>query len=204
MSPDTSDRLWCMSKLIVSVFVSADGFCAGPDDDLSVLPFHPVFNDHNLRLLEGAGTLLAGRRGFLDFVSYWPGVADDPGTDPVERAISRRNDAVGKLVVSDTLDAGDTGPWQPTTTIVPRADAADAVATRKRSGTGDVVIFGGRTTWAPLLAAGLVDELQLLVGAGLAGAGTPLFAGVGPVALDLLDSRRLEGTPVVLNRYAPA
>lgn len=192
-----------MSKLIVSVFVSADGFCAGPGGDLSALPFHPVFNDHNLRLLEDAGTLLAGRRGFEDFVSYWPDVADDSEADPVERAISRRNATIDKLVVSDTYVVTDAGPWAPTTTVVGRSNAADAVATRKQSGVGDIIIFSGRTTWAPLLAAGLVDELQVLVGAGLAGDGVPLFAGDGPVALDLLDTRRLDNTPVVLTRYAP-
>ena len=62
-------------------------------------------------------------------------------------------------------------------------------------------MFGSRTLWNDLLAAGLVDQLHLMVGAAMLGCGTPAFTGSVP-RLRLLDSRRREGSDNVLLRYA--
>ena len=53
------------------------------------------------------------------FRSYWPPIADDDSADPVEREISRRNNAIEKIVVSDTLRPEETAPWTETTRILP-------------------------------------------------------------------------------------
>jgi dihydrofolate reductase len=63
-------------------------------------------------------------------------------------------------------------------------------------------VFGSRTLWNDLLTGSLVDELHLLIGPALLGGGTPLFAGHSRVALRLLESRTLENSELVLNRYA--
>ena len=51
-------------------------------------------------------------------------------------------------------------------------------------------MFGSRTVWTDLLAAGLVDELYVMVGAAVLAGGTPAFR-PGP-ALHLLDVTRRE------------
>ncbi len=72
---------------------------------------------------------------------------------------------------------------------------------------GDVLAFGSFRTWNPLLVAGLVDELHVLVGPALLGAGMPLLAesaldGAGRVPLRLLRTRQLADSTLVLHRYA--
>jgi len=56
--------------------------------------------------------------------------------------------------------------------------------------------------WNDLRVGGLVDELHVMVGPALPGAGTPVFGGPSPVALRLPESRVLDGSQIVLTRYA--
>lgn len=87
---------------------------------------------------------------------------------------------------------------------MPRADAT-AVATELRSGDGgDILVVGSRTMWNHLLVAGLVDELHLMLGPALLGAGTAVFAGSTPVPLRLLESRVLDESSLILARCASA
>ncbi|WP_163507139.1 dihydrofolate reductase family protein [Fodinicola acaciae] len=47
---------------------------------------------------------------------------------------------------------------------VSRAEAPKEIARLKQGSGGDLLMFGSATTWNPLLAEGLVDELIVLVG----------------------------------------
>jgi dihydrofolate reductase len=191
-----------MRKLIVTNIISVDGYYSGPGDNVMALPFDPAFDDYNAERLRAAGTLLLGRKSFDGFKDYWPPVADDPNVREVEREISRLNGAIPKVVISDTLTQDRTAPWTDTT-IVPRADAHEYVAAMKREQGKDILVFGSHTMWNDLLAAGLVDELHLMVGPSLLGAGIPLFEGHPEVPLRLLDARVLDESQLVLTRYAP-
>ena len=94
--------------------------------------------------------------------SFWPPVADDPEATEDQREISRRDNAIEKIVVSDSLTAGETDPWRDTTRIVPRADARAAVTELKRSSGDDVLVFGSRMLWNELLTAGLPARYENL------------------------------------------
>src|SRR5688500_10779416 len=166
-----------MRKLIVVNIISVDGFYSGPNDDLMAMPFDTTFSDYNAERLRAADTLLLGRRSFEGFRDYWPRIADDPGQPPVEREISRLDNAIEKVVVSDTLTDDDLGPWTDTTRIVRRADAHDAVAELKRASGREILVFGSHVMWNDLLLAGLVDELHLMIGSAFLGGGVPVYRG---------------------------
>lgn len=191
-----------MRKIIVSMLISLDGYHEGPGKNVLALPFDEGFSAYNLQRLRSADTLLLGRTSFEGFRDYWPDVAQDESQDEVEREISRRNSAIEKVVVSDTLAPAQTEPWQDTSRIVSRADGRSVAADLRNGEGGDVLVFGSRTMWNHLLVAGLVDELHVMVGPALLGGGTPIFEGSSPVSLRLLESRVLDASQLVLNRYA--
>jgi dihydrofolate reductase len=191
-----------MRKLIVCNIISADGFYSGPNDDVMAMPFDTTFSDYNLERLRAADTLLLGRRSFEGFRDYWPPIADDPTQPAVEREISRLDNAIDKVVVSDSLTDADLGPWT-STTIVRRADAHAAIARLKEGPGREILVFGSHVLWNDLLQARLVDELHLMIGAAFLGSGVPVFEGLR-TNLRLLDARVLDTSQLILARYATA
>ena len=200
-----------MRKLIVANIVSLDGYFEGPGGNVMALPMDGFFDEHNLERLRAADTLLLGARTYMGFKAYWPAVADNPGLSPavannpevadLHRETGRRNNEIQKVIVSDSLTADDTAPWTKTTTIVRRADVHRLIAELKARPGKDILTFGSRTLWNNLLAAGLVDELHLMVGAAVLGGGTPAF-GTGPLPpLRLVDVRCRDGSDNLLVRY---
>jgi dihydrofolate reductase len=189
-----------MRKLIVCNIVSLDSYYEGPGKDVMALPFDEAFDEYNAERLRAADTLLLGRRSFEGFKSYWPPIADKSDVRPVEREISRRNNAIDKVVISDSLTAEQTAPWR-NTRIVKRADSRQEVAALKRKRGKEILVFGSHMLWNDLLVAGLVDELHLMIGPALLGAGTPAFERGSRVALRLLEARTLRDSELVLVRY---
>lgn len=190
-----------MRKLIVCNLVSVDGFYAGPNDDVMAMPFDNGFSDYNAERLRAANLLLLGRKSFEMFRGYWPAIAGDPDQPEVEREVSRLNTAIEKLVVSDTLMLDETGGWGPVS-VARRAKAHAEIAARKRAPGREMLVFGSRQLWNGLLGAGLVDELHLMIGAGLVGEGARAFETAGRHSLRLLESRPFENSNLTLVRYA--
>lgn len=190
-----------MRKLIVTNIVSLDGFFEGPGKNVMAMPFDEAFDKYNAERLRVADTLLVGRSTFDGLKSYWPPLADDPDAPAVEREIAKLLNGIDKVVISDTLTAEETPPWV-TSRIVSRADAAAEVAALKRRPGADILVVGSHHAWNALLAAGLVDELHLMIGPAFVGGGTPAYEGTSPVGLRLLESRTLENSQLVLARYS--
>lgn len=199
-----------MRKLIVAAIISLDGYFDGAGADVWAMPMDGFFDAHNLQRMRAADTLLFGRTTFEAFLDFWPPVAADPSVsravqlDPRvadrHREIGERCGTTPKVVISDSLTPAQTGVWADTTSIVPRADTLRAVAELKRRPGRDILMFGSRTVWTNLLNAGLVDELHLMIGAVVLGAGTPAFD--HPVSgLRLFDVERHPGSDNVVLRY---
>lgn len=196
-----------MRKLIVSNLISLDGFIAGPDGDLMVMPFDESFSQRNVELLRGADTLLLGRRTYTEFAGYWPAVVNDREQPDVEREIARLNAKARKVVVSEILTGGS-GAWADTTEVLHPRELAKGVAGLKAqprkpgTKTKNIVTFGSATLVRSLLQLGLVDELRLQIGANAVGHGTPLFGGPIPGRLTLVDASVPEGSQNAVLTYA--
>ena len=189
-----------MRKLIVCNVMSLDGYYEGQGKNVMVMPLDEAFDAYCAERLRAAGTLLLGRTTYDGFKGFWPSVADDPSFTPTQREISRRDNEIDKVVVSDSLTSDETAPWH-NTRIVGRADAHEQIAELKRQTGGEILMFGSHTLWSDLLANGLVDELHLMIGPVVVGGGTPVFDGQPPVSLQLAGTRTWDGSGNVLVRY---
>ena len=189
-----------MARLIVSILSSLDGYCAGPGGTLAGLPMDVAFSIHNLDCMRRAGTLLFGATTFPMFEAYWPGVDRGPDSDPVQRELAERVAAARKLVVSDRLAVRPDSPWAGTE-VIPRAQARARIAELKAAAGPDLLIYGSHVLCSGLLAHGLVDELHLLVGNVLLGAGVPAFEPGLAQRWRLLDLRRLPGSDIAALHY---
>ncbi len=191
-----------MRKLIVFNIVSLDGYFTGPENNVMALPMDGVFDAYCAERLRAADTLLLGRATYEGFKGFWPSVADDPSPQwtPTHREISRLDNAIDKVVVSDHLTAEETAPWH-NTRIIRRADAHAEIAALKRQSGKEIVMFGSHVLWNDLLTHDLVDELHLMIGNAIVGAGTPIFTGEPAVSLGLIDIRKWETSDNVVVQY---
>lgn len=190
-----------MGRIVVSSLISLDGCTEGPGGDVGVMPMDAAFGAHNAARMRAATSLLFGARTFRGMLGYWPHQVDDPDASQDDRSIARRYaDGIPITVVSDSLTAEETGPWREQTTIVPPAGVDEAIRTL-RDREGEALVFGSRTLWTDLLTRSLVDTLYLMIGPRIVAGDHRVFTGVGPTDLHLVDSRRLDGSEIVLLTY---
>jgi dihydrofolate reductase len=171
-----------MRRVVLWVGTSLDGFTSGVNEQLDWLVPHAakpqpaaIFR----RLRERCDTVLLGRVNYQGFLGYWPKVKDDPKASPGDVDISRWLDEVPKVVFSRTLREVT---WK--NARLANGGAAEEVAALQRAPGKDIIIQNSTRLAQSLLAAGLVDELQLLVAPVALGAGRALFSGL-PHRLDL-------------------
>ncbi|ROP44957.1 dihydrofolate reductase family protein [Pseudokineococcus lusitanus] len=145
---------------------------------------------------EDVDVLLLGRVTYDSFAGAWPGREEAGGEDA---GFARQLGDVRKLVA--TRGDADLG-WR----NVERVDGdlvAAVRALKEDDAVGKVLVAGSVSVVRQLLAAGVLDELRLLVHPVAAGSGERLFEEGRLQPLRLLSSRALP-TGVVRLVYAPA
>jgi dihydrofolate reductase len=185
-----------MRKIIASLFISLDGVVEAPDQ------WHfPYFNDEMGAAVNAtlgpADTILFGRKTYDSFAGAWPEREAAGGEDaPFAKALGDAR----KIVVShQQLEF----TWRNSEQL--QGDLIEAVSVlRNEHGDGIVGMSGSVSVVRQLLAAGLLDELHLLVHPIAVRKGMRLFdEGERPIPFTLISSQTF--TTGVLNLvYAPA
>ena len=185
-----------MAKIVSTLFISLDGVA-----EIDESWHFPYFDDNMGRAVshdyDGVDVLLLGRVTYDSFAGAWP-----------ERETAGEEDAdfakflgdVRKIVVSrQPLEF----PWRNSELL--SGDLVDAVTTLKAdSSLGRILIPGSISIVQQLLAAGLVDELSLLVHPVAARRGRQLFDEAdASYHLNLVGSEAFP-TGVVWLTYTPA
>ncbi|MEV6065081.1 dihydrofolate reductase family protein [Nocardia sp. NPDC052001] len=169
-----------MRKITAGLFISLDGVIGDPQD------WHfPYFNDEMGAAvgsqLATADTLLLGRATYEGFAAAWPDRENGGGEDA---GMAKALGDARKIVVShQDLDL----PWRNSELL--KGDLIEAVtALKQEPGETDIAMSGSPSIVRQLLAAGLLDELHLLVHPIALRSGLRLFDEGDPIPLRLLSA----------------
>lgn len=190
-----------MTILSITTFVSLDGVMQAPGgaaEDTSggfvhggwVIPhFDDAMGAFVTDVFRRASAFLLGRGTYEIFAAHWPRVRD--GGDPIAGALNR----LPKHVATRTLTRAD---WAGSTLVRDPIAELDALKARY---TGELQVHGSAGLARSLIAAGVVDELNVLTFPVVLGAGKRLFPNEGASAAWSLVSHATGGSGAVMARY---
>ena len=184
-----------MRTLASFIITSLDGFYEGPNGEFDWPIVDEEFKEFAIRQLDEADTLGFGRATYEHMAAYWP-------TDQVQAngpAIASRMNTKPKLVFSTALEHAG----RSSTTII-GGEAVERIEEVKTSPGGDLLVIGSAHLTACFAAAGVLDELRIMVCPIALGQGRSLFENLKDrVALKLAHVRQF-GSGNVLLTYRPS
>jgi dihydrofolate reductase len=184
-----------MRKITAGLFISLDGVVEAPDQ------WHfPYFNDEMGAAVDAtlgaADTVLFGRKTYDSFAGAWPERETAGGEDA---GLAKALGDARKIVVSHRkLEF----TWRNSEQL--QGDLVEAVTALKNEPGDNIGLSGSVSVVRQLLAAGLLDELHLLVHPIAVRKGMQLFdEGEIPIPLRLISSENFK-TGVLNLVYGPA
>ena len=184
-----------MRKITADLFISLDGVVEDPH-----LWHFPYFNDEMGAAVDAtlgaADTVLLGRKTYDSFAGAWP---EREAAGEEDAAMAKALGDARKIVVSNQqLEF----TWRNSEVL--KGDLVEAVAALKNEpGESNIAMSGSVSVVLQLLAAGLVDELHLLVHPIAVRKGMRLFDEGEPLPLTLISSQTFK-TGVLNLVYGPA
>jgi DHA2 family multidrug resistance protein-like MFS transporter len=188
--PDHQEEL-CPRPTPSTSSPTLDGFGSyGPDGDWGGYwgKQGPEFLDRRLAVMSEDQRLVLGATTFREFVQLLGPSAEESGIDD---PVNNRLRTMPTTVVSKTR----TGPFAWPDATLENGDAVDVVARLKEESETPLRSHGSLSMNRSLMAAGLVDRVQLTIFPVISGrTGTnPIFAGAADFDLELVESRTLDG-----------
>src|SRR6185436_12102505 len=184
-----------MRKITAGVFISLDGVVEEPAE------WHfPYFNEEMgaavTASLGAADTILFGRKTYDSFAGAWP---EREAAGEEDAGLAKALGDARKIVVSNQeLEFS----WRNSEQL--EGDLVEAVTALKSEPGGNIALSGSVSVVRQLLAAGLLDELHLLVHPIAVRKGMRLFdEGEAPIPLKLISSETFK-TGVLNLVYGPA
>jgi dihydrofolate reductase len=185
-----------MSTLASFIAISLDGFHEGPNGEFDWLIPDEEFNDFAIGQLDEADTLGFGRATYEHMAAWWP-TEQAQINDP---AITSRMNTKPKLVFSTTLEHAG---WSNTTIVT--GEAVEQIEAVKAAPGGELLVLGSAHLTAHFAAAGVLDELRIMVCPIAIGQGRSLFDDLkGRLPLSLAHVRQFESGNVLLTYRPPS
>ena len=157
-----------MRKIVLYTLMSLDGAVDHPnryfpsEQPGDVPEFDSVMVENEEKVIGAQDAVLLGRHMYDEWSQFWPTADEQPFTDFIN--------SVTKYVVTSTPL---TREWHNAEAV--SGPVEDLVRDLKSRPGGDIGVHGSISLATSLLAAGLVDELQLVVGPTIGCTGRRLF-----------------------------
>jgi dihydrofolate reductase len=181
-----------MRKLVLYTLMSLDGAVDRPDQyfapgqEPGPPEFDSVMIDNEATVIGAQDTVLLGRRMYDEWSEYWPTSDEQPFADFIN--------TVKKYVVTSTPLSNK---WENSEAVA--GPIEELVRDLKGRPGGDIGIHGSIQLAQSVLEAGLVDELQLVVGPSVGFPGRRLFASIdGSRRLALLSATSTPSGSILL------
>lgn len=160
-----------MRKIVVYELLSLDGVAEDPDEFIA--DWDDAMDAELGAVIASQDAVILGRRSYDEWSRFWP-------TSTIEPFATFINGVAKHVATSSPLD----GQWA-------NAEAVDgdlfAFARQLKEGEGgDIGVHASITVARALLAAGVVDELRLVIAPRIIGAGRRLLDGLPPMRLETI------------------
>jgi len=158
-------------KVLAAMQMTLDGVAEWPDyGEANEGDDSDFWESMYARYWDSVDTLLLGRRTYVKWSSFWPGVQKqkDAGTYP--RRFSAFADRAEKVVFSRTLTSA---PWEKSRIL--RGDLSQEIERLRSQPGGDLLLVGGPRLAQEFVRRGLFDEVRLTIYPSVVGRGKPLF-----------------------------
>ncbi|MDL9978796.1 dihydrofolate reductase family protein [Microbacterium sp. ASV49] len=161
-----------MRKVVVYELLSLDGVAEDPDRFIT--DWDEALDANLAGVIAAQDAVILGRRSYDEWARFWPTSSIQPFADFI-------NGVAKHVVTSTPLDV----EWANAETS---GDLVETVTRLKEQPGGDIGVHASISVARALLAAGLVDELRLVIGPHVVGGGSRLLDGLSPIRLDPLRS----------------
>ena len=162
-----------MRKVVVYELLSFDGVAEDPDRFFA--GWDDTMDANLATVVATQDAVILGRRSYTEWADFWP-------TSRIEPFATFINGVTKHVATSTPLDRN----WANATAI--EGELVNFVEGLRRQDGGDVGVHASISVARTLLAAGVVDELRLVIGPLIVGHGRRLLDGLPPINLELIRS----------------
>ena len=159
-----------MRKVVVYELLSLDGVAEKPDGFFA--DWDDAMDANLGAVIAAQDAVILGRRSYDEWAEYWP-------SSDVEPFATFINGVAKYVATSTPLDR----TWANTTVI--DGDLVEFVRDLKNQPGADIGVHASISVAQALLAAGVVDELRLVIAPAVAGKGRRLLDGLPPLRLEV-------------------
>jgi dihydrofolate reductase len=171
-----------MRKIVVYELLSADGVAEDPD---AFFGWDDALDANLAGVIAAQDAVLLGRRSYDEWAGYWP-------TSDIEPFATFINGVTKYVATSTPLGTH----WANASVI--HGDLIEFVGELKNGPGADIGVHASISVAQALLAAGVVDELHLVVAPAIAAQGRRLLDGVPATRLELVSAAPSPGGHLVL------